>query len=153
VKRLDEETFQKYKKLGRGAWGRDLALWKTMYVGMLNIVKEEDFTPFVEMTLNMLLDLPKARKEGKPIIMYPFNYGPEIFYAMNLAPLMQESFSVGLAPLHFNEPYIDVTNEIGYGDTPTLCNAQRPLIGAHVQGAAPIPDLLFLLQHLVTLLR
>ena len=143
MKSLDEETFQKYKKLGRGGWGRDLALWKTMYVGMLNIVKEEDFTPFVEMTLNMLLDLPKARKEGKPIIMHPFNYGPEIFYAMNLAPLMQETFSVGLAPLHFNEPYIDVTNEIGYGDTPTLCNAQRPLIGAHVQGAAPIPDLLF----------
>ena len=143
MKRLDEETFQKYKKLGRGAWGKDLALWKMMYTGMINLVKEEDFTPFIEMTLNMLLDLPKARKEGKPIIMYPFNYGPEIFYAMNLAPLMQESFSVGLAPLHFNEPYIDVTNEIGYGDTPTLCNAQRPLIGAYMQGAAPIPDLLF----------
>ena len=143
MKRLDEETFQKYKKLGRGAWGKDLSLWKMMYTGMLNLVKEEDFTPFVEMSFNMFLDLPKARKEGTPIIMYPFNYGPEIFYAMNLAPLMQESFSVGLAPLHFNEPYIDVTNEIGYGDTPTLCNAQRPLIGAHMQGAAPIPDLLF----------
>ena len=129
--------------MGRGAWGKDLALWKTMYMGMLNVFKEEDFTPVVEMMINMFLELPKARKEGKSIIMYPFNYGPEIFYAMDLAPLMQEVFSVGLAPLHINEPYIDVTNEIGYGDTPTLCNAQRPLIGAHMQGAAPVPDLLF----------
>jgi len=143
VKLLDEETFKKYKKMGRGAWGKDLALWKTMYMGMLNVFKEEDFTPVVEMMINMFLELPKARKEGKSIIMYPFNYGPEIFYAMDLAPLMQEVFSVGLAPLHINEPYIDVTNEIGYGDTPTLCNAQRPLIGAHMQGAAPVPDLLF----------
>ena len=129
--------------MGRGAWGKDLALWKTMYFGMLNVFKEEDFTPVVEMMINMFLEIPKARKEGKSIIMYPFNYGPEIFHAMDLAPLMQEVFSVGLAPLHINEPYIDVTNQIGYGDTPTLCNAQRPLIGAHAQGAAPIPDLLF----------
>ena len=140
---MDEETFKKYKKLGRGGWGKDLALWKTMYMGVLNQFKEEEFTPFVEMTLNMFLELPNARKEGRSIIMHPFNYGPEVFYAMNLAPLMQEVFSVGLAPFHFNEPYIDITNEIGYGDTPTLCNAQRPLIGAHMQGAAPIPDLLF----------
>jgi benzoyl-CoA reductase subunit B len=143
VKRLDEETFQRFKKLGRGGWGKDLSLWKTMYMGFLNRFKEEDYTPFVEMMFNMFLELPKARKEGRPIIMHPFNYGPEAFYAMNLAPLMQEIFSVGLAPFHFNEPYIDITNEIGYGDTPTLCNAQRPLIGAHVQGAAPVPDLLF----------
>ncbi|MFX1444406.1 MAG: 2-hydroxyacyl-CoA dehydratase subunit D [Promethearchaeota archaeon] len=140
---MDVETFQKYKKLGRGGWGKDLSLWKTMYMGFLNQFKEEDYTPFVEMMLNMFLELPNARKEGRPIIMHPFNYGPEVFYAMNLAPLMQEVFSVGLAPFHFNEPYIDITNEIGYGDTPTLCNAQRPLIGAHMQGAAPVPNLLF----------
>lgn len=143
MKLLDVETFQKYKKLGRGGWGKDLSLWKTMYMGFLNQFKEEDYTPFVEMMLNMFLELPNARKEGRPIIMHPFNYGPEVFYAMNLAPLMQEVFSVGLAPFHFNEPYIDITNEIGYGDTPTLCNAQRPLIGAHMQGAAPVPNLLF----------
>lgn len=143
MKLLDAETFQKYKKLGRGGWGKDLSLWKTMYMGFLNQFKEEDYTPFVEMMLNMFLELPNARKEGRPIIMHPFNYGPEVFYAMNLAPLMQEVFSVGLAPFHFNEPYIDITNEIGYGDTPTLCNAQRPLIGAHMQGAAPVPNLLF----------
>ena len=102
MKRLDEETFQKYKKLGRGAWGKDLSLWKMMYTGMLNLVKEEDFTPFVEMSFNMFLDLPKARKEGRPIIMYPFNYGPEIFFAINLSHLMQEVISVGLDPLHLN---------------------------------------------------
>ena len=41
------------------------------------------------------------------------------------------------------EPYIDITNEMGYGDTPTLCNAQRPIVGAYMKEVAPIPDLMF----------
>ena len=143
---MDIELYNKYKKLGRGSWGKDLLMWKTMYTGFLNRYKDEEFTPFTELLLNILLDIPKARKEGIPIIMHPFNYGPEIFHAMNLAPLMQEIFSVGLAPFHFNEPYIDFTNKIGFGDNPTLCNAQRPLIGSYMQGVAPIPDLLFFLS-------
>ncbi|MFX0027963.1 MAG: 2-hydroxyacyl-CoA dehydratase subunit D [Candidatus Hermodarchaeota archaeon] len=140
---MDEETFQKYKKLGRGGWGKDLTLWKTMYMGFVNQNKDEEFTPFTELLLDVFLSIPRARKEGSPIIMHPFNCEPPLFHAMNITPLMQEIFSVGLAPTHLNEFYIDLTNKIGYGDNPTLCNAQRPLIGSYMQGAAPIPDLLF----------
>ncbi len=140
---MDDETYRKYKKLGRGSWGKDLSLWKTMYLGFINLAKEEEFNPFVEMFANMFLRVVNARKEGKPIIMYPFNFEPALFIAMNLTPLMQETFSVGLAPLKLNEPYIDITNKMGYGDTPTLCNAQRPIVGAYKQGVAPIPDLMF----------
>jgi len=143
---MDIELYNKYKELGRGSWGKDLLMWKTMYKGFLDQNKDEEFTPMTELFLNILLDLPKARKEKVPIIMHPFNYGPELFHSMNLAPLMQEIFSVGLAPFHFNEPYIDFTNKIGFGDNPTLCNAQRPLIGSYMRGAAPIPDLLFFLS-------
>jgi len=145
VKRLEEEIFKKYKKLGRGSWGgKDLSLWKTMYNAFLNLIKEEEeFTPIMEMFLNMFLRVTNARKEGRPIIMHSFNFEPALFIAMDLTPLMQESFSIGLAPFHINEPYIDITNEIGYGDTPTLCNAQRPLVGAYTRGVAPIPDLIF----------
>jgi len=142
---LEEEIFKKYKKLGRGSWGgKDLSLWKTMYNAFLNLIKEEEeFTPIMEMFLNMFLRVTNARKEGRPIIMHSFNFEPALFIAMDLTPLMQESFSIGLAPFHINEPYIDITNEIGYGDTPTLCNAQRPLVGAYTRGVAPIPDLIF----------
>ncbi|MFX1454958.1 MAG: 2-hydroxyacyl-CoA dehydratase subunit D [Promethearchaeota archaeon] len=144
---MDEETYLKYKKLGRGNWGgKDLAMLKMMYTGLLNQFKDQESTPTTEMFLNYFLEIPKARKEGRKIIMHPFNYGPEIFYAMNLVPLMQETYSVGLAPLHLNEPYLDLTNQIGYGDNPTVCNAQRPLIGSYMQGVAPIPDLLFFLS-------
>ncbi len=143
MKRLDEETFKKYKKLGRGSWGKDLSLWKIMYNAFVNLFKEEEFSPFIEMFLNIFLRVPNARKEGKPIIMHSFNYEPALFFAMNLTPLMQETFSVTLSPLHIIEPYIDITNEIGYGDTPTLCNAQRPIVGAYMRGVAPIPDLMF----------
>jgi len=143
---MDLELFNKYKELGKGNWGKDLKMWKMMYTGFLTQNKDEEFTPFTELFLNIFLALPKARKEGIPIIMHPFNYGPELFHAMDLAPLMQEVFSVGLAPFHFNEPYIDFTNKVGYGDNPTLCNAQRPLIGSYLQKAAPVPDLLFYLS-------
>ena len=146
MKNLEEEIFDQYKKLGRGSWGKDLMLWKTMYNAYLTQMKEEELTPLTEMMLDILLSIPKARKEGKPIIMYPFNYEPELLFSMNLEPLMQEVMSVGLAPFHLNEPYIDLANKMGYGDNPTLCNAQRPYIGLISQGAAPIPDLLLYLS-------
>lgn len=140
---MDKELFDKYKKLGRGSWGKELSVWKTMYLGALTQMKDEEFTPINELFLDVFLSIPNARKEGKPIIMHPFNCEPYIFHAMNITPLMQETYSVALAPSHLNEYYIDITNKIGYGDNPTLCNAQRPLIGSYMQGVAPIPDLLF----------
>jgi benzoyl-CoA reductase/2-hydroxyglutaryl-CoA dehydratase subunit BcrC/BadD/HgdB len=143
---LEVEIYNRYKKRGRGNWGKGFIMWKAMFNGLLNRAREEEFTPLVEFFLDFFLEMPKARQQGSPIIMHPFNYGPELFHAMNITPLMQETFSVGLAPFHLNEPYIDFTNKIGYGDNPTLCNAQRPLIGSYMQGAAPIPDLLFFLS-------
>ena len=146
MKKLDIELYNKYKKLGRGNWGKDLRIWKTLYIGAINQLKDEEFDPIAEMLLDVFLSIINARRNNNPIIMYPFNYEPQLFYAMGLTPLMQEIFSVGLAPFHLNEPYLDFTNQIGYGDNPTLCNAQRPLIGAHLQGAAPVPDYLFFLS-------
>ena len=143
---MDIEVFNEYKKLGRGSWGKDLTLWKTMYTTFLNPLKNEELTPFNEMLLNIFLDIHKARKQGKPIIMHPFNFEPELFFAMNIEPLMQEIISVGLAPFHLNEPFIDFVNKAGYGDNLTICNAQRPFISLAIQGAAPIPDLLFYLS-------
>lgn len=143
---MDPELFKEYKKLGRGNWGEDLAIWKVMYTAFLSPLRNVELTPFNEMLLNIFLDLLKARKEGKPVIMHPFNYEPELFFAMNLAPLMQEIISVGLAPFHMNQPYIDFANKVGYGDNPTICNAQRPFISLAIQRAAPIPDLLFYLS-------
>ncbi len=143
---MDPELFKEYKKLGRGNWGEDLAIWKTMYTAFLSPLRNVELTPFNEMLLNIFLDILKARKEEKPIVMHPFNYEPELFFAMNLEPLMQEIISVGLAPFHMNQPYIDYANKIGYGDNPTICNAQRPIISLLMQGGAPIPDLLCFLS-------
>ncbi len=143
---MDIELFNKYKKLGRGNWGKDLTIWKTMYTAFLSPLRNAELTPLNEMFLNIFLDIFKARKEGKPIIMHPFNYEPELFFTMEIAPLMQEVISVGLAPFHMNQPYIDFANKIGYGDNPTICNAQRPIISLLMQGAAPMPDLLCFLS-------
>ena len=153
---MSKELLEKYTKLGRGSWGKDLAIWKTMYKGFLGMAKSErgflnageseGLNPFIEMLLNAFLEIPKARKEGIPVILHPFNYEPELFFAMNLAPMLQEILSVGLAFVHMNEPYIDYINKIGYGDNPTICNAQRPFISMVMQEAAPIPDLLFYLS-------
>jgi len=142
VKSLDKELFDEYKKKGRGSWGKDLKIWKMMYNGLLNQMKDEELNPFIEMFLDIFLSIPKARQEGNPIVMHPFNYEPELIYSMNLTPLMQEVISVGLATFNLNEPYIDFAKQVGYGDNPTLCNAQRPFIALLMQGAAPLPDLL-----------
>ncbi len=139
---MDKELFDEYKKKGRGSWGKDLKIWKTMYNAFLNGAKDEEFNPVIEMFLDIFLSIPKARKEEIPIVMHPFNYEPALIFAMNLTPLMQEVISVGLAPFHLNEPYIDYAKQVGYGDNPTLCNAQRPFVALMLQGAAPIPDYL-----------
>jgi len=146
VKEIDIELFKKYKKLSRGSWGKDLGIWKMMYTALLNQQKNIELTPFNEMLLNIFSSIPDARKQGKLIIMHPFNFEPELFFAMGLTPLMQEIISVGLAPIHMNQPYIDFANKIGYGDNLTICNAQRPLISLLMQGGAPMPDLLFYLS-------
>jgi len=142
VKSLDKELFDEYKKKGRGSWGKDLKIWKMMYNAFLNQAKDQEFNPTTELLLDIFLSIPKARKEGNPIIMHPFNYEPVLILTMDLTPLMQEIISVGLAPFHLNEPYIDFSKQVGYGDNPTLCNAQRPFIALLMQGAAPLPDLL-----------
>jgi benzoyl-CoA reductase subunit B len=143
---MDIELFNEYKKLGRGSWGKDLTLWKTMYTTFLTPLKNEELTPLNEMLLNVFLDIHKARKEGKPIIMHPFNFEPELFFTMEIEPLMQEVISVGLSPFHLNEPFLDFVNKVGYGDNLTICNAQRPLLSLALQGGAPNPDLLFYLS-------
>lgn len=145
TKIMDAELFKKYKKMGRELIpkGKEFSLWKGMYSAMLAQTKDQPLGPFIEMMLNIFLDVGKARTEGRPLIMHTFNYGPEIFYAMDIMPLMQELFSVGLAPVRMNEYYIDITDEMGFGDNPTICNASRPLIGAYFKEVAPIPDLLF----------
>ena len=142
MKSLDKELFDEYKKKGRGSWGKDLKIWKMMYNAFLNQAKDQEFNPTTELLLDIFLSIPKARKEGNPIIMHPFNYEPVLILTMDLTPLMQEIISVGLAPFHLNEPYIDYAKQVGYGDNPTLCNAQRPFIALLMQGAAPLPDLL-----------
>ncbi|MHA1649196.1 MAG: 2-hydroxyacyl-CoA dehydratase subunit D [Candidatus Helarchaeota archaeon] len=153
--KIEEDWYKNYKKIAREKWGSEFTLWKAMFRGFIDMMREEaikqgkenePINPFSKMLLDVFIDVARARKKGKQIIMYPFNYGPELFHAMNLEPLMQEMFSVGLAPFHINEHYLDITNEIGYGDNPTLCNAQRPLIGSYIEKAAPIPDLLFFLS-------
>ena len=48
MKNLDIELFNKYKKLGRGNWGKDLTMWKMMYLGFLNQHKDDDFTKVFE---------------------------------------------------------------------------------------------------------
>jgi benzoyl-CoA reductase/2-hydroxyglutaryl-CoA dehydratase subunit BcrC/BadD/HgdB len=69
-----------------------------------------------------------------------------MIFAMKLAPLMQEILSVGLALVNMNEHFIDIANQAGYGDNPTLCNAQRPFISMTIQGGAPKADYLIYLS-------
>lgn len=148
---MTEDKFTKYEQFAAQEWPSDLGLWKNLLLASiantrLNLEIGANETPMGEYLIDMFARIAKARLEQKPIIMHPFNYGPELFYAMDLEPLMQEVFSVGLAPFHLNEPYIDMANQMGYGDNPTLCNAQRPLIATHMNGDAPIVDLLFYLS-------
>jgi|GEM_PF-1415215 len=148
---MSEELFKKYEEMAQEEWPEDLGLWKNLFLGNIALAKENlakgmPYTPIPELQLEMFARIARARMSGKPIVMYPFNYGPELFYAMNVEPFMQEVFSVGLAPFRLNEPYIDLANQMGYGDNPTICNAQRPLIATYTRGDAPKSDLLFYLS-------
>ena len=94
---MDKELFDKYKKRGRGSWGKDLKIWKMMYNAFLNATKEEEFNPVIEMFFDIFLSIPKARKEENPVVMHPFNYEPELIYAMNFYPV---KFSINFSLIY-----------------------------------------------------
>jgi len=54
---LDIELYKKYKQLGRGQWGKDLRLWKMLYIGAVNNLKDEEFNAIAEMALNIFLSM------------------------------------------------------------------------------------------------
>ncbi|NVM01603.1 MAG: 2-hydroxyacyl-CoA dehydratase [Candidatus Helarchaeota archaeon] len=141
-----EPWYKKYRKMSKEIKGKDFKLWKTLLNGALMMARSMPYEPYVEMMLDNFVNVGRARIKGKPLIGHPFNYGPELLHAMDLQPFMQELLTVGLAPFHANEPYLDFTNELGYGDNPTICNAQRPVIGLHIKGLAPVPDFMLYLS-------
>lgn len=148
---MNEDMLKDYESLSMREWPSDLGLWKTLFTGFLNVVKMklaagEPDTPYNELILELFARVARARMANKPVLFYSFNCGPELFYSMDVEPVMLEVLCVGMAPFNMNHPYIDQTNQMGYGDNPTLCNAQRPLIAVKNRGELPRADLMVYLS-------
>jgi benzoyl-CoA reductase subunit B len=148
---MNDEMIKEYTAFAQKEWPSDLGLWKVMFQGFLGFVQMNlaggvPDSPFNELILDVFTRIARARMENKPIILYSFNCGPELFYAMDLEPVMLEVLGVGMAPFNMNHPYIDQTNQMGYGDNPTICNAQRPLLAIYNRGELPKADLLVYLS-------
>jgi len=148
---MTEEMMKEYQEFAQREWPSDLGLWKTIFLGFLGLVQANlamgaPDSPANELILELFARVARARMNNKPIVLHSFNCGPELFYAMDLEPLMLEVLGVGMAPFGMNHPYIDLTNQMGYGDNPTLCNAQRPLVAVHSRGELPKADLMVYLS-------
>jgi benzoyl-CoA reductase/2-hydroxyglutaryl-CoA dehydratase subunit BcrC/BadD/HgdB len=82
-----------------------------------------------------------AKDRGKKLVFMPFNFAPEIFFAMDMVPVCVEVLNTMALTLEEGlEPYLDLAVERGLPDT--MCSAQRGIVGLLEAGVLDKPDLL-----------
>lgn len=82
-----------------------------------------------------------AKERGKKVVFVPFNFSPEICFAMDLVPVCVEVLNTMALTLEEGiEPYLDLAVERGLPDT--MCSAQRGVVGLLEAGILDKPDLL-----------
>ena len=86
-------------------------------------------------------ELRSAREAGKKIVFVPFNFGPEILYAMDMVPVCVEvltSLAQGLE--EGVTEYMDLAVERGLPET--MCSTHKGVIGLLEAGQVDRPDLI-----------
>ncbi|MHA1300344.1 MAG: 2-hydroxyacyl-CoA dehydratase subunit D [Candidatus Helarchaeota archaeon] len=143
---IDEVSEDELKKGGE-LWKRFTGFWKMgkeLADSMSELEKlKRGFmgnTAFLDVMLNYSYDYYRAKREGKPTVMYNFCVPPELFYAMDIYPLCQEAGSVAIAVASSNLEYIDIAEEKGIARE--QCNAQKTWMGAAMINEAPDPDMI-----------
>ncbi|MBW2118845.1 MAG: 2-hydroxyacyl-CoA dehydratase [Deltaproteobacteria bacterium] len=82
-----------------------------------------------------------AKEDGKKVAMIPFNFSPEILYAMDIVPVTVEVLSSELLLLEEGlTAYIDLAVEQGFPET--MCSTQKGVIGLLEAGIVDKPDLI-----------
>jgi len=82
-----------------------------------------------------------AKDKGKKVVFVPFNFAPEICYAMDLIPVCVEVLNTMALTLEEGlDPYLDLSVERGLPDS--MCSAQRGVVGLLEAGLLDKPDLL-----------
>ncbi len=84
--------------------------------------------------------LRSARENGKKVVFVPFNFGPEIIYAMDMIPVCVEVLTTMAQGLEEGVgPYYDLAVERGLPET--MCSTHKGVIGLLEAGAIEKPDL------------
>jgi benzoyl-CoA reductase/2-hydroxyglutaryl-CoA dehydratase subunit BcrC/BadD/HgdB len=82
-----------------------------------------------------------AKEKGRKIVFIPFNFSPEIFYALDMIPVGVEILNTMTMTLEEGiHPYLDLAVERGLPET--LCSAQKAVVGLLEAGGMEKPDLL-----------
>jgi len=82
-----------------------------------------------------------AKDQGKKVVFVPFNFAPEICFAMNLIPVCVEVLNTMALTLEEGlDQYLDLSIERGLPDS--MCSAQRGVVGLLEAGLLDKPDLL-----------
>ncbi len=85
--------------------------------------------------------LRSAREEGKKIAFVPFNFGPEILYAMDMVPVCVEVLTTMAQGLEEGvTEYMDLAVERGLPET--MCSTHKGVIGLLEAGQVEKPDLI-----------
>lgn len=82
-----------------------------------------------------------AKDSGKKVVFVPFNFAPELLFAMDMIPVCVEVLNtMGVTLEEGIEPYLDIAVERGLPDS--MCSAQRGIVGLLEAGLLDKPDLL-----------
>ncbi len=81
-----------------------------------------------------------AREEGKKVVLSSFNTAPEVFYALDLVPLVPEVLT-SFATIFLEDPHVYFDWSVEEGLLETMCTSQRAACGAILKGLGLRPDL------------
>jgi benzoyl-CoA reductase/2-hydroxyglutaryl-CoA dehydratase subunit BcrC/BadD/HgdB len=85
--------------------------------------------------------LRSARERGKKVVFVPFNFGPEILYAMDIVPVCVEVLTSMAQGLEEGvTEYMDLAVERGLPET--MCSTHKGVIGLLEAGQIEKPDLI-----------
>jgi len=108
---------------------------------MLPIIKESmplAATVF-ELTLNNWVQYYHAKERGQPVAWLNFATPPELFYAMDIVPVIYDGISSRVSQMGYGIEYIDLSEQYVPDH---LCSDNKVHLGIALAGEVPLPDIM-----------
>jgi len=108
---------------------------------MVEIIKEHMpvAAPVFELMLDNWVRYDRAKEEGQPVAWLNFATPPELFYAMDILPVVYDGIASQVSKMGMGIEYIDLSEQYVPDH---LCSDNKIHLGVALAGEVPFPDIM-----------